>query len=103
MSDPDNNPAITRERVRIQTNDPASMSAYAATSTLPGAGRGLFAGRLIGPYSPLDDGKYIGEYAGGEHMTEVDFNKCMLDPDPKRQTGHVIMSSKTTGITRVAR
>ena len=80
MSDPDSGPATTRMHVSFQTNDPASMYTYAATSTLPGAGRGLYASRLIGPSSPLGDGKYVGEYAGGERMTEANSYKCMLDP-----------------------
>ena len=59
--------APSRKPVDIITNDPANLYTYAATFTLPGAGRGLFSMRIIGPDSPIDDGEYIGEYIG-EYM-----------------------------------
>ena len=57
----------SRQPVKFETLDTAELYTYAATSSLPGAGRGLFARRLIGPDSPLDDGEYVGEYIGGEN------------------------------------
>ena len=67
------------------------MYRYAATSSLTGAGYGLFASLLVGLFSPLVGGEYVTEYAGGEHMTKRDFYKCMLDPDLEWQTVYVIM------------
>ena len=54
-------------------NDPAELFIYAATSTIPDAGRGLFAKSFIGPDCPIDDGQYLGEYPGGENLTATNF------------------------------
>ena len=80
----------SREPVNVDMNDPAALYTYAATSTLPGAGRGLFARRLIGPDSPIDDGEYIGEYMGGENLTPEDFRRYMFATNPERQTAYMI-------------
>ena len=80
----------SREPVNVDMNDPAALYTYAATSTLPGAGRGLFARRLIGPDSPIDDGEYIGEYMGGENLTPEDFRRYMFATNPDRQTAYMI-------------
>ena len=50
----------------------------------------LFARRLIGPDSPLDDGEYVGEYMGGEDITPAELQRYMLDPTPDKQTAYMI-------------
>ena len=76
-------------RHHFQINDPASMHTYAADSTLPNAGWGLFADRLVGPDSPLDQGHVIGEYFG-KILSEDDIKAYILDPNPSVNTGFMI-------------
>ena len=73
-------------------NDQVALYTHAATSTLPGAGRGLFVRRIIETNSPIDDGEYIGEYMRGENLTTADFYRYMLDPYPHWQTAYMISS-----------
>ena len=61
--------------VEVSTNDPAELYTYAATSTLPGAGRGLFARRRIRSDSPTGDREYIGKYMFGENITADEFQQ----------------------------
>ena len=71
-------------------NDPEALYTYGATSTLPGAGIGLFARRLIGPESLIDDGEYIWDYMGGENLTTDNFHRYMFDTNPDRKTASMI-------------
>ena len=65
------------------------MHTYAAESTLPGAGWGLFARRMVGPSNPEDDGDIVGEYYGREmSLTEVQDYK--YNPNPSINTGFMI-------------
>ena len=79
-----------RQPVEVNANDPAELYTYAATSMLPGAGRGLFAIRLIGPESPINDGEYIGEYRGGVQLMKAEFIKHMLETHSDKQTSYMI-------------
>ena len=74
----------SRQCVEVGPNDPAELYTYAATSTLSGAGRGLFARGLIKPASPIHDEEYIGEYMGGENITADIFQRYMFDLNPDR-------------------
>jgi len=65
------------------------MHTYAAESTLPNAGWGLFADRLIGPDSSIDYGHVIGEYFG-RILTEEDIKAYILEPNPSVNTGFMI-------------
>ena len=84
-------PSSSPSRIRhhFQINDPASMHTYASESTLPNAGWGLFADRLVGPDSPLDYGHVIGEYFG-RILTEEDIKAYILDTNPSVNTGFMI-------------
>ena len=73
----------------VDTNDPAQFNTYAATFTLPGADRGLFARHLIGPDSPINDREYLGEYMGGENLTTDDLLRYMFDPGRWRKCSHL--------------
>ena len=73
----------------VPTDDPAALYTYAAESSIPGAGWGLYARRLIGPSSPEDDGEIIGEYYG-RTLTEEEIRIYMYDPDPSINTGFMI-------------
>lgn len=79
----------TRLRQYFQIQDPASMYTYAAESTLTGAGWGLFASRLVGPDSPLDNGHVVGEYFGRE-LSEEEIRAYIQDPNPSINTGFMI-------------
>ena len=49
----------SRKPVGLDTNDPAELYTYAATSTISGASRVLFSRLRIEPDSHIDDGKCI--------------------------------------------
>ena len=74
----------------MDMNDSKALYTYAAMSTLPDAGRRLFARRLIGPDSPIDDEEYIREYIRGEYLSPEDFRRYMFDTNPDRQTVYMI-------------
>ena len=71
-------------------NDPGELYTYASTSTLPDVSRWIFFKRLIGPDSPIYDGEYVGKYTGWGNLTAADFQRYMMDPNPDRQTMHMI-------------
>jgi hypothetical protein len=79
----------SRSRHHFQINDPASLYTYASESTLPNAGWGLFADRLVGPDSPLDQGHLVGEYFG-RILSAEDIKSYILDPNPSVNTGFMI-------------
>ena len=76
----------SRQPVEFETIDPAKLYTYAATSSLPGAGRGLFARWIIGPDSPLVVGEYVGDYMRGENITPARLQTYMFNqPEKYRQ------------------
>jgi len=56
-----------RPRSSVILSDPALEHTYISESTLPGAGKGLFAARDFDGND--EDSAFIGEYFGGEHLT----------------------------------
>ena len=50
---------------------------------------GLFADRLVGPDSPLDQGHLVGEYFG-RILSAEDIKAYILDPNPSVNTGFMI-------------
>ena len=61
-------PLLARQRHSVILADPAIAHTYVAESTVTGAGKGLFAALY---YNRNDeDSAYIGEYFGGENLTE---------------------------------